>query len=245
MRPQLQTVDYVSGSGDRLRGYAGSSDLPAAMAVVLFPDVMGIREHIHAQAARVLAAGFDVFIADMYGGGRAFTAADEAFASRDALLSEPQLLQDRAAAAVSTLSSIGRDPAMIAAAGYCFGGQVALELARSGAPLKAAVSFHGELLPLGSALSSPSISVLSYSGGADPFIPPEMVSTFRSEAEAAGCPWQIVVDGGVGHAFTDPGANAMGIPGVAYDRRADHLSFALMRELLADLVAQEAPGRAD
>ena len=37
------------------------------------------------------------------------------------------------------------DPARLAAIGYCFGGSSALQLARTGAALKAVVSFHGGL----------------------------------------------------------------------------------------------------
>ena len=53
----------------------------------------------------------------------------------------------------------GVDPARIAVVGYCFGGTGALELARSGADIAGAVSFHGGLSnpdPASSVKSSPS-----------------------------------------------------------------------------------------
>ena len=55
-------------------------------------------------------------------------------------------LRARVRAALEVLRTDPRvDPARLAAIGYCFGGGTALELARSGAPLRAVASFHGFL----------------------------------------------------------------------------------------------------
>ena len=44
--------------------------------------------------------------------------------------------------------------------------------------------------------------------------------------EAAVADWRIEVLGGVGHSFTNVDVDVLGMPGVAYDARADHHSWA-------------------
>jgi dienelactone hydrolase len=53
---------------------------------------------------------------------------------------------------------------------------------------------------------------------------------------AAGADWQMQVLGGVGHSFTNPGIDALGLPGFAYDKCADQRSWAAMRELFAETI---------
>lgn len=125
------------------------------------------------------------------------------------------------------------DPARVAALGFCFGGSVALELARSGARLAAAVALHASL-----ATSEPAApgavraDILVLHGGDDPHVPMDQVVAFTDELRAAGVRWELVVYGGAQHSFSRPDAATAGIEGVAYHEHAARRAWATAREFL-------------
>src|SRR3546814_11218268 len=62
------------------------------------------------------------------------------------LLEDRPALVARATGALEALVKLTEvDPQRVAAIGYCMGGTIALELARSGAELRGVVTFHGGL----------------------------------------------------------------------------------------------------
>ncbi len=115
-------------------------------------------------------------------------------------------MRDRAAAGLSVLQQNSlTDPRRIAAIGYCFGGGVALELARSGAPIAGVVSFHGNLdTPNPVDAKNIRAKVLVLHGAVDPRVPPEQVAAFEKEMTDAKVDWQLVAYGGAVHSFTNP-----------------------------------------
>src|SRR5690606_21953423 len=80
----------------------------------------------------------------------------------------------------------------LATIGFCMGGQAALELARDGAPLAAAVSFHG-LLDTGAPAGPGGITarILVCHGDQDPMVPRSQVLAFWEEMDAAGANWHF------------------------------------------------------
>jgi dienelactone hydrolase len=126
-----------------------------------------------------------------------------------------------------------------AAIGYCYGGAAALELARTGADLKAVVGFHSGLI---TARAHESINikgkVLIYLGADDPFVPVQHRQSFEADMTAAGVDWRMILHGGVGHSFTNPDVDALGIEGMAYHASADRLSWSAMLELLPETLGR-------
>jgi len=53
--------------------------------------------------------------------------------------------------------------------------------------------------------------------------------------EAASVDFQVILYGGAMHGFTNPAADRMGRPGVAYDKRADVRSWEAMQQFLIEL----------
>ena len=99
-------------------------------------------------AKAVAAEGYVVLIADVYGQTVRPQNADEALAAMMPLKDDRALLRKRLLVAFEQLQSQGEatvDTSKLAVFGFCFGGCCALDLARTGAPVKAAVSFHGTL----------------------------------------------------------------------------------------------------
>jgi dienelactone hydrolase len=123
----------------------------------------------------------------------------------------------------------------MAAIGFCFGGQCVLELARTGADVKAVVSFHGLL---GTQIPTPrggvKAMVLAITGALDPFVPESDVQRFQEEMAAAEADWHLTIYGQGWHAFTDPDVSTHhDIPGVRYDPALDHLSWSQATAFLA------------
>jgi dienelactone hydrolase len=121
------------------------------------------------------------------------------------------------------------NPDKIAAIGYCFGGGVVLNMARSGADLKGVASFHGSLGT--SAPAQPGqvkARVLVMHGADDKFIPPDVVKAFKDEMDSAGVDYKFIAYPGALHSFTNPDADKFaeqfGMP-VKYDPAADEQSW--------------------
>ena len=87
-----------------------------------------------------------------------------------------------------------------AAAGLCFGGGNVLELARTGADVKAVVCLHGDLLtPTPARAGEIKAAVCVLHGSADPVVPKKDRDAFEAEMEASGAKWQMLVFGGLLH----------------------------------------------
>ena len=140
-------------------------------------------------------------------------------------------MRDRVNAALDFIKKDPRtDSKHIAAIGYCFGGGVVLELARSGADLNGVVSFHGNLdTPKLEDAKNIKAKVLVCHGAVDPLVPDEQVNTFKKEMRDANVDWQLINYGNAVHAFTDKKHKdaKKGSP-VAYDALADKRSWGHM-----------------
>jgi dienelactone hydrolase len=107
-----------------------------------------------------------------------------------------------------------------------------IELARTGAPLRAIVGFHSGFLP-GTLEENSAIGgkLLLCHGADDPIVTAAQRDAFLVEAAAAGIDWQLHLYGGVGHSFTNPHIDALNLPGFAYDETADRRSWQAMLNL--------------
>jgi dienelactone hydrolase len=128
------------------------------------------------------------------------------------------------------------DAERTAAIGFCFGGQAALEFARSGVDLRAVVGFHSQLdthRPQDDAAIK--AKVLVCLGDQDCFVFRDDRERFVEAMTGAGVDCQLLLFCGVGHSFTDPFADAVGLPGIKYDATADRRSWAAMRALFDEV----------
>ena len=147
------------------------------------------------------------------------------------------MLRERCTAALDVLKN---HPAVnagqTAAIGFCFGGQAALELGRSGVDLGAIVGFHSQL-----STRRPQDSahirgrVLICLGNRDCFVSAEDRERFLENMTESGVDCQMLVFAGVGHSFTDPHAAAANIPGIEYDGAADRRSWQAMMTLFEEV----------
>jgi dienelactone hydrolase len=200
--------------------------------VLVFHGGAGLGEHERERAKRLAEVGYIAFAPDLF--GQTFESKAQGMAAIGALLAQPSLLRGRVNAALGWLRAQPNvDAERMGAIGFCFGGLAALELARSGADVRAVVSFHGGLGAREPALRGKVASkILVCTGSADLFVPREQRTAFEDEMTAANADWNMIVHGGAQHGFTE--SSAAPRPGCAYHEGADLTSWRAMRGLLEE-----------
>jgi dienelactone hydrolase len=235
---QTKQIEYKQGD-TVLQGFLAWNDEAKGKrpGVLVVHEWWGHNEHARHQAKRLAEAGYVGFALDMFGKGKVTTHPKEAQAFMAEAKKEPAVLRARFQAALEQLK---QDPhvaaGQIAAIGYCFGGSVALDEARSGADLDAVVTFHGALAtdhPAQQGKVKPRILVLT--GAADPFVPAEEVAAFTREMKTAGANVQVISYPGAKHGFTNPDAGKAGLDALAYNAEADQKSWAAMLAFFKDV----------
>lgn len=234
------TVGYKIGEAE----FEGFIALPAAAAkdgaklpaVLIVHDWMGDKQFEHDKAIALAKLGYVAFSCDMYGKGIRPKNPQEAAARSGAVRKDPNVLRERANAAFKLLKDRkGVDPARVCAMGFCFGGGVVLELARSGADAAAVISFHGGLATtMPASADTLKARVLVLHGADDPFVPQEQVSDFMAEMKAARADWHLVQFGNSVHAFTNPDAGNDNSKGGAYNEKANARSWEMLKDFLAE-----------
>ncbi len=208
--------------------------------VLLVHDWFGATDHQKEQVQRLAALGYIALAADVYGKGVRPTTAAEAGAEVAKYYKDRSVVRARVRAGLDFLSSRPQtDATRLAVTGYCFGGMCALELARSGAPVKAVVTFHGSLASADPAdARNIKASVLVLHGADDPYVKAEEVKAFTDEMRAANLDWQLVQYSGSVHSFTDSRAGTDNSKGAAYNALADKRSWQAMKDFLAEKLAK-------
>jgi dienelactone hydrolase len=199
---------------------------------------MGLGDYAEARAKKLAAMGYIAFAIDMYGKGIRPKTPQEAAAQAGIYKQDRALMRARALAGLDVLRANPLcDPKRIAAIGYCFGGTVVLEIARSGADIAGVVSFHGGLdTPTPADAKNIRCKVLVLHGGDDPHVPRKDVDAFEDEMRAANVDWQLVVYGGAVHSFTNPASGNDKSKGVAYDANADRRSWEAMKAFFGEIL---------
>ena len=193
----------------------------------------GMSDHARSRADRLAALGYVAFALDYHGGGTVLTDRAEMMGRISAWLGDPTQTRVRVRAGLAILLAQPRaDATRLGAIGFCFGGTMCLELARSGADVKAVVGFHSGL---GTArpedASNISGKILVCIGADDPMIPEAQRAAFQDEMRAANVDWRLNLYGGAVHSFTNEGADAMGIAAIKYHKPTDERSWRAMLDL--------------
>jgi len=205
-------------------------------SVLISHEGGGMGQNVKGVAERLAALGYCAFALDYLGGGRQLPL-DEAMPKLDVLMKDLSISRRRALAGLDILLAQAQtDPDRIAAIGYCWGGAMSLEIARARPDVKAIVGFHPSMT-ISPDSKDIKAAVLMCVGTEDPFVPTEARLAFEAHMKDSGvADWQIDVYGGVGHSFTNPDVDQMGIPGLKYDPCADERSWASMLRLFGETI---------
>ncbi|WP_336273055.1 dienelactone hydrolase family protein [Vreelandella indica] len=217
--PAGEDISY-SVNGEDFQGYFITGGNNAKGSVLIVHDWDGLDDYERQRADMLAERGYDVFAVDLYGAGNRPQAVDDKRAATN------RLYQDRERMRALTLGGLAQAREQGAAEqtvimGYCFGGAVALEIARSGEAdnIASYASFHGGLTtPEGQDYSSETPPIFIAHGGADSSVSLEDVANLAEKLETTGITYEVGIYSGAPHAFSVFGSDA-------YHERADQRSW--------------------
>jgi dienelactone hydrolase len=241
--PRAEKISWKEGGKD-FDGYLiwdDSSKAPRP-GLVEFPNWWGVTDAAVAKAKTLAGKDYVILLADVYGRGLRPKNPDEAGKASGGALADEKVLRARAAAALAALKGAGAkapvDTTRIGAIGFCFGGAVALDLARSGADVKGVATFHANLstkMPAQKGVLK--AAVLAMNGADDKFVSHEQIHGFYDEMRAAGADWQFVQLGGAVHCFAEPDEHNA-VPGCNFNAAAYKRSLFLMHGFFNEAFAK-------
>jgi len=233
-------ISYQAGD-TVLRGYLAWDDAVTGKrpGVLVVHEWWGHNAYARKRADMLAALGYTALAVDMYGDGQTASHPQDAGKFAGAVRANLGLMKARFDAARDLLNAQDTvDPERNAAIGYCFGGSVVLEMARSGEDLDGVVSFHGSLGGLNPVGEHVSAKVLVLNGADDPFNSAETIAAFRDDMDAAGVDYRFINYPGAKHSFTNPDANRFGeqfnLP-LEYNAGADAASWQAMQDFFAGI----------
>lgn len=236
-----ETITYKDGD-TTLEGLWVPSKCPSRKpqpVVLIVHQWKGITDHEKQAAEKTADLCYNAFVVDMYGKGVRPKTIDEAKAESGKYKDNADLAMRRLNAALSYVKTrADADTGHMAAMGYCFGGGLVLDLARSGADLKGVVSFHGNLNPRIKMTAAPKASILVHHGAIDPFVPQADVAAFVTEMTAAKADWVLTQYAGAKHSFTQKEVASDKVDGAEYNEKADDRSWSATTEFLMDVLSR-------
>lgn len=237
---KTQYIEYQDGD-TLLEGYLAYNDSHTNKqpAILVAHDWSGKNDFACKKAEKLAELGYVGFALDMFGKGVTGNTKEEKSSLIKPFIQDRALLQKRILAAFNTVKKIEYvNPSLIGAIGFCFGGLCVLDLARSGAEIKAVVSFHGLLHAPENLAKHPILAkVLVLHGYDDPMVTSDQVIAFGDEMTHAKVDWQLHMYGNVMHAFTNPQANDPGF-GTVYNKEADSRSWISMKDFFKETLGK-------
>ena len=200
--------------------------------VFIIPEWWGVTDYVKNRAKQLADLGYLAVVVDMYGDAKSvadpkdaqtlagpfYGKAQPAQSIFDGILKKAELLPNA-------------DANKMAAIGYCFGGAMALNMARVHEPLKGVVSFHGNLMT-GVKADNNAVKVLVLNGADDTFVSKDEIAAFKKEMDSAKVDYKFVNYPGAIHSFTNPSSTEIGKKNnlkVAYNKDADEKSWEEMK----------------
>jgi dienelactone hydrolase len=229
-------VSYLSGNVS-CKSFVTFKESKEKMPVVLvIPEWWGCNDYAKMRANMLADLGYFAMAVDMYGEGLIANDPNEAQENAMKFYTNPALGVQRINDAISKLKEFPEaDVTNIAAIGYCFGGSMVLNAAKSGVDLKAVVSFHGGLKGVPSQ-DGVKTKILICHGASDKFVPAEEVKAFKEDLDKAKVSYTFISYPNATHAFTNPAATETGkkfdMP-ISYNEAADKKSWQDMKTFFA------------
>ncbi len=238
MSIQTREIQYTAADGSNLSAYfAAPTQQTATAGIIVAPEWWGRNEYTEQRARELAEQGYAALAIDMYGDKKVTTDAKQAYEWMMQTFEHSDTLVIRATAALETLAKQPEvDATRLAAIGFCYGGKVVLDLARSGADLKAVATFHAVLATQTPAQQGQiKAEILVSHGALDSMVSLDDVENFKAEMNAAAANYQVLILENAKHGFSNPLADERAKANqvdLGYDAVAEKTSLAAMYELL-------------
>jgi dienelactone hydrolase len=167
----------------------------APMNIMLFHSTYGLRPAVHAAAARLRAAGHEVYVPDLFD-GRTFETVEEGMAFKDEV-GKDELLR-RAVLAAAPYSERG-----LVYAGFSFGASTAQTLALGDEKARGLLLLHGTS-DIAENASVDELPVQLHVADPDPFETHDWLNSWYLQMQRTGADVEVYRYPGAGHLFTDP-----------------------------------------
>lgn len=212
MKIQAHTLTTTAKDGTTLLSYVAmphdsSGKLPSIMVA---PEWWGAEDtHPKNIAIQLAELGFAVCLMDIYGEGKLTTDAGQANTWMTQMLDDPYALMDRCAKIYHDFVQLDVvDGARVGVIGYCFGGKLALDMARlaheQNTPIQAVATFHGNPTPIRPADNHFKAKVLVAHGAKDSMVSMEGIHQLEAELGAVGASCHVDVYEDAKHGFSNP-----------------------------------------
>lgn len=203
-------------------------------AVIVIHEWWGLNDYCKMRARELAKLGYIAMAMDMYGDGKQADNPDLAQKLAMPFYQNPGMAKQRFDAALAKLKSYSQaDGSKLGAIGYCFGGGMALSMAKLGEDLKGVVSFHGNLNVVPANKDLLKADILVCHGADDKFVLPAEVVRFKKQMDSIGAKYTFKTYEGATHAFTNSNATAIGekfnMP-IKYNAAADTASWKDMKD---------------
>ena len=241
---EVQQFTYRHGDVE-LSGYMAQPSRYPRGALLIVPTMAGPTKQMFDRARWLAALGYSAMVCDLYGKG-AIEDMRQARGLADALRTDAQYYRDRFRCALAELRERSKlSNHRIGAIGYGMGGEIVLEMARSGEDVAIVVSFHGLLAtPLPAKRGTIKSRILVFQGRADPLVPPKQVRAFLEEMDISGADCHMHIYSGVLHGFTDINSSSRSMDSVKYNASADRQSKAAMLSMFEEIFeTKKTPGQ--
>lgn len=245
LKIKTREIEYTAADGAKLIGYFAAPETASPVAgIIVAPEWWGRNEYTEQRARELAEHGYAALAIDMYGDKKVTTLVSEASAWMMQTFEDSETIVTRASAGLMTLAQqpeVNADK--LGTIGFCYGGKVILDLARSGANLRAVATFHAVLTPKAPAQEGViKAEILVMHGELDSMVTLDDVATFRQEMHAAKVDHEVIVFENAKHGFSNPladeRAQANGVD-LAYNASAEQQSLDAMYALLARQLKNE------
>jgi dienelactone hydrolase len=234
-----ENVTYTA-DGVTMNGFVAydSSSMDKRPVVLVIPEWWGLVDYAKGRAKQLAELGYLAMAIDMYGDGKTADNPDSAGKLAMPFYQNPAMAKTRFDAALAKIKTYAQAGDKTAAIGYCFGGGMALAMAKLGEDLTGVVSFHGNLMVVPANKDLLKAKILVCHGADDKFVQQPEVDRFKKQMDSIGANYKFIVYPGATHAFTNPNATAIGqkfnMP-IAYNAAADSASWKDMKDFFGTI----------
>ena len=202
-----EDVSYAY-EGVQHTAYFAAAESPKGL-VIIAHDWDGLTDYEKMRADELAGMGYDAFALDMFGADTPAETMDERRAATGELYENREKMRALIAAGVTAAQGASEADAMVMA-GYCFGGGVLLEAARSdqAGDFAGFASFHGSYgTPEGQSYAEGTGPILFLHGADDEVATTEQLVSLMGDLDGAGITYTSEIYSGARHAFSVPGSD--------------------------------------